>query len=74
MINSEGKKAARENMFPTPLSAQRLWGETLHIVKPLVHCILTAWQEQKQAACTSVCGLSCAEPSTCASSSNSVEF
>ncbi|XP_076450577.1 peroxisomal membrane protein PEX16-like [Babylonia areolata] len=36
-MRTEGKKAARENLFPSPLNSQRLWGETLHIARPIVH-------------------------------------
>ncbi|KAL8614330.1 hypothetical protein ACOMHN_007668 [Nucella lapillus] len=36
-LNIEEKKAARENLFPSPLTSQRMLGETLHIAKPLVH-------------------------------------
>ncbi|XP_071099909.1 peroxisomal membrane protein PEX16-like [Haliotis cracherodii] len=34
---SDSRGGKREDLAPTPLSRQRVWAETVHIVKPLVH-------------------------------------
>ncbi|KAK7099229.1 peroxisomal membrane protein PEX16-like [Littorina saxatilis] len=36
-LNPDAKKTSRENLFPTPLNMQRTWGESLHVMKPLLH-------------------------------------
>ncbi|XP_067655841.1 peroxisomal membrane protein PEX16-like [Haliotis asinina] len=49
-IQTDTRSGRRKDLAPTPLSRQRMWAETIHIVKPIVHLMsmygfgLSSWK------------------------------